>query len=143
MIIQHMPRDDHKNNRALDLIRKVTDEVENINPTRDEMISDIKMMKFKIRSISGNIFDLTNQKFGFVESLWRVAKIEEIVAGAIDTFNDKDREILFRFLDNLEMSVQEKIFAMVDQLPPDDRERARVLKVEIFREPHIKKKDLN
>lgn len=138
-----MRQNDQKDNRAVELIRRVTDEVENIRPTPEQMFNDIKMMKFKVRSISGNIFDLGNQQFGFLESLWRVAKTEEIITGAIDGLDYKEREVVFRFLDNLEMSAQEKISAMIDKLPHEDQQKAKILRVEIFREPRIKKTDLN
>lgn len=127
---------------ALDLIRKVTDEVSKIRPTREEMLGEIKMMSFKVRSVSGDIFEAASRDPGFIESLWKIGKIEEIISSEMHLLDNNEKEMVFRFLDDLEFSAKERINSAIQSLSPEEQEKVKIFKLEIFRERKLKK-DLN
>lgn len=137
-----MIKKDNTLNGAMDLIKRVTQEVERIRPTREEMIGEIKMMNFKVRSLGGDIFEAVARDMGFVESLWKTGKIEEIIGNSINLLNETDKEIVFRFLDDLEYQAEQRMNSAVSSLSPQEQDKIRVFKMEIFRERKLKK-DLN
>jgi hypothetical protein len=130
-------------NKVLDLIKKITIEVENARPSRERMIEDIKMMNFKIRPLVGDVFELVRREVGFLESLWKIGKIEEIVAGGIAELNDREKEIFLQYLEDFQKQMERRISSVIKQLPPEASKNMSVLELEVFREKKGYKKNLN
>lgn len=130
-------------NKVLDLIKKITFEIESARPSRERMIEDIKMMNFKIRPLVGDIFELAKREMGFLESLWKIGKIEEIVFGGVSKLNDEEREIFFHYLNNFQSQIERKISSIMKQSLPEGSKNAYVLELEIIKEGKGQKKTLN
>lgn len=140
----YMKRADvQERNKVLDLIKKITLEVENARPSRERMIEDVKMMNFKIRPLIGDIFELTRKEVGFLESLWKIGKIEEIVAGGINELNNREKEIFLRYLENFQKQMERRISSIIKQLPPEESKNINILELEVFKEKKRDKRDLN
>lgn len=132
-----------KRNKVLELIRKITLEVENARPSRERMIEDVKMMNFKIRPLMGDIFQLTKKEVGFLESLWKIGKTEEIVVRGINELNNREKEIFLRYLENFQKQRERRISSIIKQLPEEGSKNINVLELEVFKEKKKYKRDLN
>lgn len=119
---------------AMELIKEVRSGVEAKTLTREQMIEEIKMMKFKIRPISGDVFYLITHDMGFLESIWRMGKIEEIVSQSIDKLDAREKDILYKYLDDLEWRAQQKIMSTIENLPYVEQNKVRLIQLEVFKD---------
>jgi len=136
-------QDLQEKNKVLDLIKKITFEIESAKPSKKQMIEDVKMMNFKIRPLIGDVFDLVKKEVGFLESLWKIGKIEEIVSGGVSKLNNEEKEIFFRYLDDFQNQMERKISSIIKDLPAEESKNMRVLELEIVKERKKQKKSLN
>ena len=120
------------------LIEKINIEIESAVPTRQKMITDLKMMNFKIRPLSGDLFSIpANTDISLLTSLWKIGKIEEVVKVAVATLNEDDIESFFYYLEDL----QGRLGHIVDYDYDIDNNASRgslqkkLVKLEIFRDP--------
>ncbi len=135
--------DNQEKNKALELIKKITIEVENARPSKERMIEDIKMMNFKIRPLVGDIFELVKKEVGFIESLWKIGKIETIVAGGINELNKSEKETFLGYLEDFQNQAKRRISFIAKQLPPEASKNMNVLELEVFKEKKRYKRNLN
>jgi len=119
---------------ALDIIRYITTEVEGKKVPLEIMISDVQMMKFKIRSLFGDISMIEHLERDFIESLWRIGKIDEIVSSNIQDLDEDEREVLFEYMDSLEQNVRD---TMKRSFHVHGAQKDGVLKLEVFKELHL------
>lgn len=119
---------------ALDLIKKIDSQIEKARPSKREMLEDIKMMKFKIRPVTGDIFTLKDKDIGFLQSLWKLARIEELVGGQVERLSGGEKEIFFSYLEDLQLKTEEKIALAIRRLPVKEKKNIKVLELEVFRE---------
>ncbi len=127
---------------AFRLLKEVLSDVNDKKPSPDEMMKEIKMMNFKIRPIDGDIFSLTTKNVRFIESLWRIGRIEKIVIKAQDRLSTDEKELFFDYLDELELQMQDKYGKLLDNLTPDEQKKLKLITLEIFKEVKFKK-DIN
>lgn len=119
---------------ALALIRKMKQEVEDARPPIQTMLDDIKMMRFKIRALFGDISLLAKKDHIFVEALWKLGKMDEIVTTEVAALSRDEQKIFFHYMEN-------KQSPPIDYhaLPP----HAPVLEIEIIKERKNIKKLIN
>lgn len=128
---------------ALDLIKKISMEVEQKIPSHIEMMNDIKMMNFKIHPVSGDIFSITRKEIGFIESLWKLGKIEEMMTDKMEMLDDSEKDVFYSYLDEMQMKTQNSISDNINQLPKKEQRQLKVLEFEISKERFIDKSKLN
>lgn len=117
---------------AVDIIRQISIEVEDRKLSLESMVRDIKMMRFKVRSIIGDISALQTADYNFVESLWKIGRIDEIISGTLHELDEDDQDALMEYFENMESDIQRRIR---DSLSLDGNdEDKRVLKIEIFKD---------
>lgn len=123
---------------AVDLIRRIATEIEGVTPAKQTMIADLKMMNFKIRPLSGDLFSLsTTPDMAFLLSLWRIGKIEEIVKTALQTLDDIEMESFFDYLEWLEERLQHHPQNVQASLT--DNTKSQLVKLEVFRDQEKEK----
>lgn len=130
-----------KKEKAVDLIKKLTFELEYSKPSKEKMIEDLKMMNFKIRSLFGDIAVLANCQNSFLEALWKIGKLEETVAEGINILDEEEKKIFFNLIENIKDRVQKKIYLQVNHSFSESRETS-VLEIEILKE-RKRKNNLN
>src|SRR3989344_7427247 len=82
-------------------INKVIDKP--INQTNLELIlADLKLSKFKVRAIEGELDKFLKTDRSFLVSLWKIDRIDAIVDHYFDRLSHQDRKLLFRYLDSIE-----------------------------------------
>lgn len=111
--------------KAVDLIKKIQSEVETGSPSRAQMLDDIKMMGFKIRPVVGDLALLADKANGFIEALWKIGKMEEIVGNNLKKLNPNEKELLFRYLERKQQRLQ-TLFGQADH--------SVLLEIEVVRE---------
>lgn len=97
-------------------------------------MQEVKMMNFKIRPILGDISLLGKRNDGFLEAIWRIGRIEEVIAKDIHTLNTKERELFFRYLEKIHGSIQRI---------PSFKEEAEIVEFELIKEQKYHRKYLN
>lgn len=123
---------------AHDFIQKISQEIEATVPPHTQMITDLKMMRFKIRPLAGDLFSLSQKTSGslFV-SLWRIGKIEETVRLAFEILEEGEMEALFDYVDELQKRFNQGFGYDENGTFFADARPTRLLKLEIFREPEV------
>jgi dGTP triphosphohydrolase len=120
---------------AVDIIRQINLEVESRHLPEEMMVRDIQMMGFKIRSVIGDIALLQKLHYEFIESLWKIGKIDEIISSSFADVSEDDQERLLEYFKDVEESVQDTIRDSLElnhthnNLPDNP-----ILKLEIFKD---------
>lgn len=78
-------------------------------PTIDEMVSDVRMMNFKVRPVYGNISKLNFKNTDFINALWSLGKLDEFFKEEFPQVEDEDRETFFKLVDDMRVSLQQKL----------------------------------
>jgi len=124
---------------ALQYIQQVMDNVEANALSPQEMLTDIKMMNFKIRPLSGDIFSMSKKHSELLESLWRIAKIEEVVVEVLQTLEEDEKETFFTYLHMLETKFQKQVHESLASASASEQKKVSMTTLEIFREVSRKK----
>lgn len=124
---------------ALQLINEVLSKVRNKKPSIEEMMREVKMMNFKIRPLHGDIFALASGSSSFLESLWRIGKIEEVVTRAMAELDGRERRLFFDYLEELENQIHDRFIPGGEHLTAEEEGKLRLIRLEIFREAKFKK----
>ena len=72
------------------------------------MLEEVRMMRFKIRPLSGEITKLNFKNDQFIEMLWGLGKLDEFFQKHINDFDEKDKVIFFRIFDDLHRKFQDR-----------------------------------
>lgn len=78
-------------------------------PSLEEIISEVRMMNFKVRPVHGNISKLDFTNNDFINALWSLGKLDEFFKEEFPSVEDDDREIFFRLVDEMRVSLQQKL----------------------------------
>ena len=108
-------------------------------PTIKQMYEDIRMMKFKIRPISGDISLLKLKNLQLIETLWSLGKLDEVFQKEYLRLEKEQKEVFFRLFDNLYLQLQDQLNRIdinTEVKPP----LPQVLEMEIFKDIPAKKK---
>lgn len=78
-------------------------------PTVDEMMSEVRMMNFKVRPVYGNISKINLSNGDFINALWSLGKLDEFFKDEFPNVEDDDREVFFKLVDDMRVSLQQKL----------------------------------
>ena len=109
-------------------------------PTINQMFDEVRMMKFKIKPIKGDVsaFNLKNERF--IESLWSLGKLEEFFQKEFPRLSKNEKEVFLRFFDNLYFKYQQQLNQINLQPAKTILTKAGLLELEIYKEGKLKKK---
>lgn len=110
------------------------------NLTTKKMYQEIKMMKFKVRPIQGNLTEvnLNNQKF--VKTLWSLGKLDEFFQKQYYRLSRKKKNLFVKIFDDIYSKYQQELNKINLQWEKNVHDR-HILEVEIYKE--IKNKRIN
>jgi len=116
----------------LDLIRSFQDIVKK-KPGIGEMFSEIRMMRFKIKPVQGDIneIDLKNEKF--IEILWSLGKLDEFFQKEYPRLIGKNKVVFTKILDDLYRRYQEQL-NHVNVYKTAGPRKSKIIEMEIFKE---------
>jgi NCAIR mutase (PurE)-related protein len=78
-------------------------------PTSDLMYQEVRMMKFKVKPVIGDISFLNLKNNSFIEILWSLGKIDEFFQNHNENLSEDEREIFYRLLDEMYEKYQEEL----------------------------------
>lgn len=107
-------------------------------PSTEYMFEEIRMMRFKIKPLQGNVALINVRNAQFVELIWSLGKLDEFFQAEIKRIPDTQKELFFRFFENLHNGFQDQLNRL--NLKTGKHSKPEVLEVEIFRETQYKKK---
>ena len=109
-------------------------------PTTNQMFEEVRMMKFKIKPIQGDLmsFNLKNEQF--IESLWSLGKLDEFFFREVPSLSKKEKEIFMKFFDSLYFKYQQQLNQSNLQQRRLTLKRTGLLELEIYKERKLKKK---
>lgn len=126
---------------VLEIINKIKKEIEEVRIPREKMIQELKMMNFKIKPVIGDLFQAAQKQDLFLESLWKIGKIDEIVSFYSDRLSEEEKKVLFQYLENFKQT------KTINSLPLSEKnlphEEITVLEVQLYKKSSINKKNLN
>jgi hypothetical protein len=126
--------------KSIDPIEKLTffqRDVLNKKPTITAMIDDVRMMRFKIRPIQGDISQLDIKNEHFIEILWSLGKLDEFYNAQIRKLPEKQKTVIFPLFDGMYQKFQKELNDInlkqehINDIPNG-------FEIEIFKERQIK-----
>jgi len=127
-------KDKNGKNSVYQLVEKLILEIDQSSPSREQMLTDIKYMNYRIRPIGGDIFILAGKHDHLLRSLWKLSKIEEAVVHAANTLDDKQRDVFFDYIDSFENQMQRHIQDSMEKLSKSERLPFKTMTLEVSRQ---------
>lgn len=123
-----------------DVVETITRFKRNIlekKPDQPQMFVEVRMMKFRLKPIQGDIsmLDLRNTKF--IETLWELGKLDEFYHEYIHKVPIKQKQMFFRLFDDLYQKTQNNL-NMVNLRLENEKETPPFFEVEIFKDKTAK-----
>lgn len=110
------------------------------NLTSKKMYQEIKMMKFKVRPIQGNLTEVNINNQKFVKTLWSLGKLDEFFHKQYHRLTGKKKSLFIKIFDDIYSKYQQELNKINLQWEKNVHER-HILEVEIYKE--IKDKKIN
>jgi len=111
-----------------------------IKPSVDTMYEEVKMMRFKIKPLQGDVtlLDLNNQQL--IETLWQLGKLDEFFQQEFKKLPLSQQEIFFNFFTDMYNKLQNNLNHINLKAGKIFSSTSSVLEMEIIKEkPDIKK----
>lgn len=105
----------------------------NQTPNYEKMLEEIRMMKFKIRPIQGNLSEVDFNNKKFVEILWKLGKLDSFFQEKILPLESKDKEFFLNFFESIYSKYQEDL-NKIKLSKTKFKKTDNLLAVEIFKE---------
>lgn len=118
---------------VIEMFHRFQQSVLDNKPSFREMCEDVRMMRFKVRPVQGDIAELNFKNISFIETLWSLGKLDEFYQEHVDDLTKKEKQVFYTIFDGLYHQYQEDL-NLID-LKSDTFEKVQNgFEVEIFRE---------
>lgn len=75
-------------------------------PSREQMVQEVYMMKFKIRPLQGDISRLNFSNETFVETIWRLGKMDAFIEKHLHKIDKNQEHAFFHYFDGMYKQLQ-------------------------------------
>jgi len=123
----------------MNLIREFQTNVLDRPPSFEQMLSEVRMMRFKVRPLQGDISVLNVSNQTLVETLWRLGKMDAFVESHAQNLDKKNETTFYHYFDSLHKHLQERLNTV--QLAerkrtqsPHQHLKPSILEMEIYKE---------
>jgi len=108
-------------------------------PSDQAMYDQVRMMRYKIRPLQGDVsmLDLKNKKF--IEILWNLGKLDEFFNKRKNFLNNRQREIFYSFFEGIYAKLQHQLNHL-DLKFDQKNDSSSIIEMEIVREISRKRK---
>lgn len=120
------------NKSALDIIKQIANEVEDVHPTNERMVREVQMMGFKIRQTGGAESILQSFNFEIIKSLWKIGRIDQIIGDSFHELDDEEQDRVLEYLYSLEERTGEKLHQTFMPILAKKKHQ-KTLKIEVFK----------
>lgn len=108
----------------------------NKKPPVAQMYDEVRLMRFKIRPVNGEIMTLDLSNNGFIEMLWGLGKLDEFYQGHIEKLPQDQRQVFFRIFDELYQKFQQELNKV--NLKQEEIHQSSSFEMEIFKDRNRK-----
>lgn len=107
-------------------------------PSTEQMYEEIRMMKFKIRPLQGDITLLNLNDSQLIEALWNLGKLDDFFHKEYKKVPQREKQYFLDIFQNLSQKLQSNLNAL--RLKKEKlQDRQAILEMEIFKEEPLKK----
>lgn len=103
-------------------------------PHYNQMFDEVRMMKFKVRPVTGDIGALDFKNSKFVETLWSLGKLDEFFQKEIKKLSNEEKQVFYRLFDDVYQDYQSQLNDINIKADKFDKTSDLAFEVEIFRE---------
>ena len=121
------------NTDVIEIVSKFQKNILENKPSDDQMYQDVRMMKFKVKPVLGDISILNLKNNTLIEILWSLGKIDEFFQNQSDKLDDTEREVFYKLLDTIYENYQDRLNT-VDLKKESMSQSATGFEMEIFKE---------
>lgn len=94
---------------VLEMISRFQETVLKHKPPADQMYQDVRMMKFKVRPLQGDIAMVDLDDKDFIEILWSLGKLDEFYQGNVKKISRSQQDTFFKIVDEMYFRFQEDL----------------------------------
>lgn len=123
---------------VIEMLNAFQQQVLEKKPSITQMYEEVRMMRFKIRPLFGDISMLDFQNSHFIETLWSLGKLDEFYQDNVDTL-PKQQQSLFYSLFNTMYHTYHKSLNDVNLKQENIRSQPYGFELEIYKEKRKKK----
>ena len=128
--------------RKTDLLEEIVKLQNNLlknKPSEQAMFDQVRMMRYKIRPLQGDVsmLDFKNKKF--IEILWNLGKLDEFFNKRKNFLNKRQKEIFYSFFEGVYAKLQHQLNHLDLKFDQKD-DTSSIIEMEIVREISRKKK---
>ena len=90
----------------LNLFKSFKKNVLDKKPSHEQMVRDVYMMKFKIRPLQGDVSKLNFSNETFVETIWRLGKMDDFIEKHIHSIDKNQEHAFFHYFEGMYKQLQ-------------------------------------
>jgi len=102
-------------------------------PPINQMYEEIRMMKFRIRPLQGNVLSVNLNNEKFIEVLWSMGKLDEFYQSEFSSLTPKNKQLFIKIFEDLHIQFQEEL-NRVNLLKGRYSKKPQTLEMEIYKE---------
>jgi hypothetical protein len=121
------------NTDVIEMVTRFQKRILDNKPSSDQMYQEIRMMKFKIKPVIGDISYLNLKNNNFIEILWSLGKIDEFFQKQVEDLSTDEKEVFYKLLDEIYERYQDDL-NMIDLKTQDIAPPTQGFEMEIFKE---------
>lgn len=128
-----------QNKDAFEIIKGFQTSVLKQTPTVEKMYEEVRMMRFKIKPLQGDISTLDFKNREFISALWSLGKLDEFFQRHFTDLKSEQQEVFFKLMDEMRYEFQNQL-NRANIKPQENDTKAAIFEMEIFKE---KEKSIN
>lgn len=107
-------------------------------PPHKQMMDEVRMMKFKVRPMQGDILLFNLQDKKLIEALWSLGKLDELFHNKYQKLSLKEKGVFFRIFDSMYQKLQSDL-GRINLRRDKASYISPTVEIEIFKEQKQKK----
>lgn len=97
------------NNDLVDVFSAFQNTVLKNKPSHQDMWTEVRMMKFQIRPLNGDVSMLNLKNHNLIEIIWRLGKLDEFFQSQFKHLSPGQKNVFFNMFDDLHEQFQEQL----------------------------------
>ncbi len=93
----------------LRLFKNFKKDVLDNKPAHEQMINEVRMMKFKVKPIQGDVSKLNFSNQTFVETIWQLGKMDDFIEKHISKIDKQQEHAFYHYFEGMYQQLQEKL----------------------------------
>lgn len=122
---------------VIDAITQFQQTIFSQRPEADQMRKEVRLMKFRVRPVKGDLSELSLSDDHFIEILWSLGKLDEFYSITSKKVSAKQRTVFNRLYDDMYVSLHRELNRVDINKPKQDVARLP-FELEIYRERRVK-----